>query len=429
MHSRKPTKNNSRTRKSTAGNKKLRVLILSWEYPPYVVGGLGAHVGALAPALARAGVEVQVVTPRWKGGDPEENIAAKSSRGASSGSSVYRVDPPVAGLTNFFADVHQTNLNLEEQGHVLYEQIGRFDIIHAHDWLVAWAAASLKRLHKTPLLATIHATERGRGRGFLGGETSHSINGTEWWLTYEAWRVITASQFMADEVKAYFNVPPDKIDIVPNGVDTAPFDALEGVDLSAFRERWARSDERIVFYVGRMVQEKGIQLIVEAAPRVLAQIPQTRFILAGTGSMVEPIKRRAVELGISDRVVAAGFISDADRDRLFKVADAAVFPSLYEPFGIVALEAMAARCPVIVSAVGGLGEVVSHDVNGITIYPDNPESLAWGILRSLQDSPAARARTARAFRMVKEEYSWDRIAERTIDVYDRIVRERAKINW
>lgn len=429
MPSRKPTTNNSRTSKSTAANKKLRVLMLAWEYPPYIVGGLGAHVAALAPALARAGVEVHVVTPRWKGGEPQEAIAAKKSRGRSSVSTVYRVDPPVAGLTNFFADVHQTNLNLEEQGHALYEQTGGFDIIHAHDWLVAWAAAALKRLHKTPLLATIHATERGRGHGFLGGETSHSINGTEWWLTYEAWRVITASQFMADEVKAYFNVPPDKIDIIPNGVDASPFDALEGVDLSAFRERWARAGERIVFYVGRMVQEKGAHLIVEAAPRVLAEIPHTKFILAGTGSMSEHIKRRARELRIADKVVAAGFISDADRNRLFKVADAAVFPSLYEPFGIVALEAMAAKCPVIVSHVGGLGEVVSHGVNGITIYPDNPDSLAWGILHTLQDPVAAKARAARAFRMVKEEYSWDRIAERTIDVYARIVRERARTDW
>lgn len=234
---------------------------------------------------------------------------------------------------------------------------------------------------------------------------------------------------MADEVKAYFNVPSDKIDIVPNGVDAAPFEALEGVDLSAFRERWARAGERIVFYVGRIVQEKGVHLIVEAAPRVLAEIPRTKFILAGTGSMSEPINRRAQELGIADRVVAAGFISDSDRNRLFKVADAAVFPSLYEPFGIVALEAMAAQCPVIVRDVGGLGEVVSHAVDGVTVYPDNPGSLAWGILHTLQDPVAAKARAAKAFRMVKKEYSWDRIAERTIDVYARIVRERAKTDW
>ncbi len=403
--------------------------MLSWEYPPHIVGGLGAHVAALAPALARAGAEVHVVTPRWKGGAAQETIGAKKTRGRASASMVYRVDPPVAGLTNFFADVQQTNLNLEEQGHALFDQLGGFDVIHAHDWLVAWAAASLKRLHKTPLLATIHATERGRGRGFLGGETSHSINGTEWWLTYEAWRVIATSRFMADEVKAYFNVPPDKIDIVPNGVDASPFDALDGIDLAAFRARWARPDERIVFYVGRVVQEKGAHLIVEAAPRILAEIPQTKLIIAGTGSMRDHIIWRAQQLGIADRVVAAGFITDADRDRLLKVADAAVFPSLYEPFGIVALEAMAAKCPVIVSDVGGLSEVVSHEVTGITVYPDNIESLAWGILRTLNDPAAAKARAAKAYRMVKKEYSWDRIAERTVEVYARLIRERAKTAW
>ncbi len=403
--------------------------MLAWEYPPYIVGGLGAHVAALAPALARAGVEVHVVTPRWKGGEPRETIGARKSRGRLPGSMVHRVDPPVADLTNFFADVQQTNLNLEEQGHALFDQLGGFDIIHAHDWLVAWTAAALKRLHKTPLLATIHATERGRGRGALGGETSHSINGVEWWLTYEAWRVIATSRFMADEVKAYFTVPPDKIDIVPNGVNAAPFDALERIDLSAFRERWARADERIIFYVGRLVEEKGAQFIVEAAPRILAQFPQARFILAGTGSMSDEIKQQARTLGVADKVVAAGFISDAERDRLLKVADAAVFPSLYEPFGIVALEAMAAQCPVIVSDVGGLGEVVNDDVTGVTVQPCNVESLVEGILYTLRDPAAAKARAAKAYRVAKEEYSWDRIAEQTAEVYRRIVRERARVDW
>ncbi|HEX7594368.1 MAG TPA: glycogen/starch synthase, partial [Anaerolineae bacterium] len=133
MPSRRLTKNNSKISKSTAANKKLRVLMLTWEYPPYIVGGLGAHVGALAPALVRANVEVHVVTPRWKGGEPKEPIAANKLRGKSS--TVYRVAPPVAGLTNFFADVQQTNLNLEEQGNALFDQLGGFDLIHAHDWL------------------------------------------------------------------------------------------------------------------------------------------------------------------------------------------------------------------------------------------------------------------------------------------------------
>ncbi len=169
--------------------------------------------------------------------------------------------------------------------------------------------------------------------------------------------------------------------------------------------------------------------MVEAAPRVLAQLPNTRFIIAGTGSMVEPLKQRARELDVGDKVSIAGFVSDPDRNRLFKVADAAIFPSLYEPFGIVALEAMAAKCPVIVSQVGGLQEVVKHDVTGITIYPDNVESTAWGILRALNDPKAARTRAAKAYRMVKREYNWERIAERTMDIYERVVSARKKSDW
>lgn len=410
--------------------KKLRVLMLSWEYPPHVVGGLGAHVAALAPALVRAGVQVQVVTPRWKGGEDQEPLVAVKSRARQTPPpSVYRVNPPVMRMGNFFADAQQTNLNLEEQAQQIYERNGGFDLIHAHDWLVAFAATSLKRLHKTPLLATIHATERGRGRGFLGGETSHAINGTEWWLTYEAWRVITCSQFMTGEVREYFNVPSNKIDVVPNGVDSTPFDELDGIDLSEFRKRWAAPEEKIVFNVGRVVHEKGAPLIVEAAPRVLAQMPNVKFIIAGTGSLVDQLKRRAWELGVGDKVILAGFISDPDRNRLLKVADAAIYPSLYEPFGIVALEAMAAKCPVIVSDVGGLKEVVKHDVTGATIFSDNIDSTAWGILHTLENPAAAKARATKAYRIVKDEFNWDRIAEETKEIYERVVHERAQVHW
>lgn len=421
--------------------------MLSWEYPPHIVGGLGAHVGALVPALVRAGVEVSVVTPRWAGGELEETIdgrlkparprSASRAKGKATGgrrkttqsSSVHRVSPPVATMGNFYADAQQTNLNLEEKGHSLFEQRGGFDLIHAHDWLVSFAAASLKHIQKTPLLATIHATERGRGRGFLSGETAQAINGAEWWLTYEAWRVITASDYMANEVKDYFHTPADKIDVVPNGVDISPFDALDSVDLAEFRAQWARPDQRIVFTVGRLVQEKGAQLLVEAAPRILARDSDTRFIIAGTGSLLEPLRQRAWQLGVTNQVLIPGFVSDDERNRLLKVADVAVFPSLYEPFGIVALEAMAAHCPVVVSSVGGLAEVVQHEVTGITVYPGNTESLAWGIVRTLDDLPAARERAENAYAMVKTEYSWDNIAAHTIAIYERIIKERARVKW
>lgn len=399
----------------------MRVLMLSWEYPPHVVGGLGKHVKELVPALAAEGVDVHLVTPRWLGGDREEHVY---------GATVYRVDPPVSSeLTDFYTDTQRTNWLLQEHGRHLVQTLGGFDLIHAHDWLVAFAAIALKNEFKIPLLATIHATEHGRNRGYIGNDVSQSIHSTEWWLTYEAWRIICCSEFMANEVAYIFRSPKDKLDVIPNGVDTSRFDALAGANLSSFRQRFAAPDERIVFHVGRIVHEKGLGVLVEAVPRVLASFPKSKFVIAGTGGYLDTARRRAAELGVANSIYFTGFIPDADRDRLFKVADVAVFPSLYEPFGIVALEAMAARTPVVVSNVGGLAEVVEHNETGLLVYPDNPHSLAWGILETLNHPDWAAARADNAYRRVITEYNWRHIATHTIAVYERIARERAVTVW
>jgi glycogen(starch) synthase len=394
-----------------------------------MVGGIGTHVAALVPALGRQGVQVTVITPRWGGGEPRTRLDENVT--------IYRVDTPPTTLGNYFADAQQTNSILEEVANALWSQIedgggqasAGFDLIHAHDWLVAFAANSLKWVHKTPLVATIHATERGRGRGFLTNSVSQAINRSEWSLTFEAWRVITASRFMAEEVKSYFELPLDKIDVIPNGVETSRFDVWDRADLADFRARWANPDEKIVFFVGRMQFEKGPQLLLEAAAGVLSQHPHTKFVLAGSGVLVDALRARALELGIADKVQVTGFITDLDRDRLYKVADVAVFPSLYEPFGIVALEAMAAKCPVVVTAVGGLKEVVQDDQTGIIIHPDSVDSLNWGILQTLQYPDRAALCAANAYRVVNEEHNWGRIAEQTIEVYARVLGDRARVAW
>ncbi len=398
----------------------MRGLMLSWEYPPHVVGGLGKHVAGLLPALAGQGVEVHLVTPRWAGGEPEER---------ADGAVVHRVDPPRVNHSDYYTAAWQTNLKMEGVCEQLWGEVGGFDLIHAHDWLVAFAANALKHNFKTPLLSTIHATERGRNRGSLTNELQRAINNVEWWLTYESWRVICCSAFMAGEVMGFFDLPADKVDVVPNGVDTARFDRLEGVDLGRFRIMYALPSERIVFYVGRLVREKGLHTLVEAVPRVLAVYPQAKFVIAGTGPMAGELRHRAGELGVTPKILFTGFISDEDRDRLYKLADCAVFPSLYEPFGIVALEAMAAKTPVVVSEVGGLREVVEHGQTGVTVYPDNPDSLAWGILHTLQHPEWAEARVKNAYQRVLNEYNWDRIAGKTLAIYERIVRERAATEW
>src|SRR5439155_14658456 len=156
----------------------------------------------------------------------------------------------------------------------------------------------LKHAYKIPLLATIHATEWGRSRGHLGGEMPRAIHNVEWWLTYEAWRVIACSDYMAREVGNVFHTPWDKVDVVPNGVDTSPFDAYDGEDPTDFRRRFALDSEDIIFYVGRVVQEKGVHLLVEAMPRILAARPTAKLIVAGTGGALASVRQRADELGL-----------------------------------------------------------------------------------------------------------------------------------
>ncbi len=403
----------------------MRVLMLTWEYPPNSVGGLGKHAEEIVPALARQGVEVHVVTPRLKGGDyferQDHNIF------------VYRVDPPLADLSDFFAVAWQTNLRLQELAYKLVDDMARkgkhFDLVHVHEWLVAFAGGALKQHYKIPLLATIHATERGRGRGSLPGDLSRAINNVEWWLTYESWRAICCSNYMISEVREYFETPPDKIDMVPNGVDARRFDAYDGQDLSEFRNQYAAPDQKIVFHVGRMVDEKGVRVLVESAPIVMASYPKIKYVISGTGPSLNDYRNLANSMGLGNNFYFTGFVSDQDRDILYKTADVAAFPSLYEPFGIVALEAMAAQTPVVVADTGGLSEVVTNHETGLCVYPGSPESLAWGILHTLNHPEWSSARVDNAYKLVREQYTWDRVATMTVQVYERVIREYLASDW
>lgn len=399
----------------------MRVLMLSWEFPPHIVGGLGAHVGALAPALARLGIEVHVVTPRKTDSPTRETVG---------GVQVHRV-PSLSSDQggSFFEQTVRTNRELTAACVRLREEVGGFDLVHNHDWLTAFAAREVKHAFHLPLVATIHATERGRGRGSLGTEEAVEIDNAEWWLVYEAWRVICCAEYMARQVRESFAAPADKLDVIPNGVDPHQFAHLEGVDLSEFRARYAPPGGKIVLFVGRLVREKGAEVLVRAAPQVLTEAPDTQFLIAGRGPELDRLQELVEELSVQHRVRLLGFVDDDTRDRLYVAADCAVFPSLYEPFGIVALEAMAARTPVVVSEVGGLCEVVQHAETGITIYPNDPDSCAWGILHTLNHPEWAQTRVENAYRSLLERFNWDTIAGQTHAVYDRVIAERAQTDW
>jgi glycogen synthase len=396
----------------------LRVLMFSWEYPPRVVGGLARHVHDLSVALAADGVNVDVITIDESGTSPAEETMQ--------GVRVIRVRPYHLVPRDFISGILQLNLTMLEKTLDLVRQGERYDVIHAHDWLVAYAARAAKHALKLPLVATIHATEYGRNRGLHTDEQRY-ISDVEWWLTYEAWKVICCSRYMLHELQRVFHLPEDKIETVPNGVEPQQF-KVGRFDLSV-RERYAAADQHIIFFVGRLVQEKGVQVLLEAVPRVLAAVPKTKFVIAGKGPALESLRGQARNMGIEHHIYFTGYIDDTTRNALYKSARAAVFPSLYEPFGIVALEAMAANAPVIVSDTGGLSEIVDHGVDGLKCYPGNAISLADQIITMLQNEAFARQMADKAYRKVESEYSWQEIARQTRNIYHHVLSEYRKCEW
>ena len=389
--------------------------MLSWEYPPRLVGGISRHVQELSRALVAKGTPVTVFTAPHPGAPAEED---------DQGVRVLRADVDL-DTGDFIPWVRRLNEAIERRADELIAAGERPALLHAHDWLVDFAAKNLKLRHKLPLVATVHATEYGRNYG-IHTELQSYISSVEWELAYEAWRVICCSYCMRDEVGHCLGTPQDKIDVIPNGIDASKFN--HQFDRDAFRSAYATPDEKIVFFVGRMVREKGVSVLLDAFQRVLPQYNGVKLVIAGGGNR-DHLVRQAQDLGIADRVYFTGYIDDETLIRLYLTADVAVFPSLYEPFGIVALEAMASHTPVVVSDAGGLREVVSHGVDGISTWAGNADSLAWGILEVLKNPEGARAMADNAYRKATTVFSWETIAAQTQDCYARVLGESRAGGW
>ncbi|HEY8464131.1 MAG TPA: glycosyltransferase family 4 protein [Bacillota bacterium] len=396
----------------------MRVLILSWEFPPKVVGGIARHVADLSQALVKEGIEVYVITCGVQGA-PETEVVA--------GVQVYRVAMNNPAAPDFLTWVLQLNLNLIEKANQLKQAGIRFDLVHSHDWLAAYAGKNLKHSWQVPLVSTIHATEYGRNNG-LHNQLQRYISDVEWWLGYESWRVICCSQYMREELKRVFQIPDDKLRVIANGVYPEEFNRTN-LDPARIRDRYCAADEKMLFYVGRVVREKGLGVLIEAMPRILEKDSKVKLVIAGKGPYLDELRHRAYQLGIYHRIYFTGFIPDNLRNALYQCADVAVFPSLYEPFGIVALEGMAAGAPVVVTDTGGMSEIIQHGRNGLKAYTDNPVSLADNILWALQHPDHTQQMRAQALADIKDIYNWDRIARQTIKVYREIIAEYQDTPW
>ena len=386
----------------------MKVLMLSWEYPPHMVGGLGQHVYDISRYLVMQNVEVHIITPRVKDYPDYETFA---------GVYIHRVGYPTceASADDFKGWTFTFNSEAIREAVHLNSQIGGFDLVHAHDWMVAYAGRSLSKIFSIPLVTTIHATEYGRNLG-LHNRTQREINEIEKNLALEANQIICCSQYMQDEICSLFGVHRSTVNIIPNGVEPEQFVELPEQPQVQFDSR-----EKALVFLGRLVPEKGVWQLLNCFPRVLESVPEARLYIGGRGPQKRLLEQRALKLGIDERVVFTGFLHDKERNYVYNQAKVAVFPSLYEPFGIVALEAMTTRTPVIVSEVGGLSEIVVHRQTGLKVPPGHESKLAEAIIEILCDEKFAGQLAANAVELVESVYSWKIIAQSTIDIYEEVI--------
>src|SRR5881227_152967 len=362
----------------------LRVLILSWEYPPLIEGGLARHVRKLSENLVR-----QPRRPR--------------------------------DLSEFVTWIEHMNADMLAAGVELGDRFS-FDIVHGHDWLVAVAGDHLAKRFRCPLVVTIHATEYGRHQGWVDKHPQSHIHGVEKWMANRAERVITCSAYMREHVSDIYGLDEGRVTVIPNGID--PTDLVPVDDLDALRARFAQPHEKLVLLVGRLVYEKGFQIALEALPPLIERVGDVRFLVAGSGTAEQELRDQASALGLDDHGTFLGWIGDDVLHSLYRIADLTVVPSIYEPFGLVALEAMASGCPCLVADTGGLREVVPNDESvGLRFHSRDPVSLGSMAERILTDHALPERLVAEAQEHVLT-FDWADVARQAATLYGSVASGR-----
>ena len=382
--------------------------MVSWEYPPVVVGGLGRHVHHLATALAADGHDVVVLSRQPFGTDPASHPTSDEVR---EGVRVIAAaqDPHEF---DFGSDMMAWTLAM---GHAMIRAGLRLhaegwlpDVVHAHDWLVAHPAIALAEFFDVPMVSTIHATEAGRHSGWVSGAISRQVHASESWLALESDSLIACSTSMADEITELFGPGLAEITVIPNGIDSTRW---------PFATRKPHTSPAELLYFGRLEYEKGIHELIAALPRIRRTHPGTTLTIAGDGTQQDWL----VELARKHKVLkCVRFAGRAEHEQLLALlhrVDVAVLPSHYEPFGIVALEAAAAGTPLVTSDVGGLGEAVIDGRTGLSFPPRDVAALADAVRAVLNDPAAAQRRAVAARERLTSDFDWHTVAVRTAGVY------------
>jgi glycogen(starch) synthase len=265
---------------------------------------------------------------------------------------------------------------------------------------------------------TIHATEYGRHQGWVDKHPQSHIHGVEKWITNRADAVITCSAYMREHVVDIYALEENAVTVIPNGIDPEDLRPMENLD--ELRSAFAAPDEKLVLLVGRLVYEKGFQIALEALPSLIESVGNLRFIVAGSGTHEAELKAQAEELGLMEHGTFVGWIGDDVLHSLYRIADLTVVPSIYEPFGLVALEAMASGCPCLVADTGGLREVVPSENVGLRFRSRDPQSLAQMAERVLTDEALRDRLIAEASDHVLT-FDWFDVAQQTLELYEGTV--------
>jgi glycosyltransferase involved in cell wall biosynthesis len=410
----------------------LRIAYFVWEYPPRLVGGLGTYAAEITKKFAELGHELVVFTMNDEG-----KLKTKDSL---DGIEIHR--PILADATGvlpifideeikkwgsgmkFFSDVLTYNFLAANKFVNSVSREKDFDLIACHDWLSSIAGIISKRNLNKPLVFHVHSTEFGRS----GGDGSQTIRGLEFETAKMADLIVTVSFAMREELYK-LSFPADKIRVCWNGVDEKKYDVerIGKQKIGEYRNKiGVREDEKIILFTGRLTWVKGINSLVRAMPEILSQAPKTKLVVLGRGEMAEELKVLASQLNVTDKIIFIDkWVEEVERLLIYASSDLVCAPSRYEPFGIVCLEAMSMKKPVIVGN-GGLREPVVEGEEGYYCNPDNPHDIADKAIRILKDDELARQFGENGRRRVEGNFTWDKIARSTIDLYQAMLDKAKK---
>jgi glycosyltransferase involved in cell wall biosynthesis len=420
----------------------LRIGFFVWEYPPALVGGLGTYADYITREFVSMGNDVTVFTL---------NPGNLKTREVIKGVEVHR--PLIVDASNVFPmfvidDLKKWGTNIRLFNDIfIYNTLSatkfinstlkkegcHYDVVCVHDWLSSIAGIIAKNETKVPVAFHVHSTEWGRA----GGPGSEVVSYLEWATAQKVDKIVTVSHAMQEDLVRH-GWSKSKISVVWNGVDPERYNPknCNPEEVEAIRRRYGiKPDERMILFLGRLTWVKGVTNLVQAMPMILEEYPNTKLVILGKGEQQNDIIETANRLGISSKVACKfDFVPENERILHYAASDVCVFPSTYEPFGIVSLEAMSMAKPIAVGAQGVVGfreQVVplGPDQNGVHVNGGNPTDIAWGIKEILSDPDRAKKWGENGRKRVLQYFTWRKAAEQTLQIYDKLLHPQEEAEY